>query len=46
MIARSKRAKAIGIPMGAALHEVHDPVNRHHVAVCSGNFAVYGDVSA
>jgi len=46
IIARSAEAKRLGIPMAAPLHEVRELVNRHGVAVCSGNFALYGDMSA
>lgn len=46
IIARSREAKALGVPMAAPLHEVRELVNRHGIAVCSGNFALYGDMSA
>jgi DNA polymerase V len=45
IIARSNEAKAIGIPMGEALYLVKQLVNKHRIAVCSANFALYGDMS-
>ena len=44
-IARSNEAKALGIDMGAPLFKIRDIVNRHKVAVFSGNMALYGDMS-
>lgn len=46
IIARSAAAKRLGITMAATLHEVRHLVNRHQVAVCSANFALYGDLSS
>lgn len=46
IIARSATARSLGIPMGAPLHEVEHLVRRHNIAVCSANFALYGDLSA
>jgi DNA polymerase V len=45
IIARSRQAKALGVPMGAALHQVRDLIQRHDIIVCSANFALYGDLS-
>ncbi len=45
IIARSAAAKRLGVPMGAALHQVRDLIRRHEVIVCSANFALYGDMS-
>jgi DNA polymerase V len=45
IIARSQAAKDLGIPMGAALHQVREVVDRHGVVVRSANFALYGDLS-
>ena len=45
IIARSKEAKALGIKMGAPVFQVRDFLRRHHVAVFSSNFALYGDMS-
>ena len=44
-VARSNEAKALGIEMGAPLFKIRDIVNRHNVAVFSGNMALYGDMS-
>ena len=46
VIARSDEAKAVGIPMGAPFHQYEDQLKRHHVAVFSSNYALYGDMSA
>lgn len=45
VIARSQEAKAIGIGMGAPLFKIRDVVEEHGVAVCSSNYALYGDIS-
>lgn len=45
-IARSNEAKALGIAMGAPLHEIQDIVRQHNVAVFSSNYQLYGDMSA
>ncbi len=44
-IARSNEAKALGIKMGDPLFKIKDIVEKHHVAVFSGNMALYGDMS-
>ena len=44
-IARSNEAKALGIKMGAPLFKIRDIVEKHNVAVFSGNMALYGDMS-
>lgn len=46
IIARSSEAKALGIPMGAPFFEWADFIKAHDVAVCSSNFALYGDFSS
>lgn len=46
IIARSDEAKALGVPMGAPLHEYESLLKRHQVAVFSSNYALYGDISA
>lgn len=46
IIARNAAAKALGIRMASPLHEVQHLINRHSVAVCSANFALYGDLSS
>lgn len=45
VIARSAEAKALGIPMGAPAFAFQALFKRHKVAVCSSNFALYGDMS-
>ena len=44
-IARSNEAKALGIKMGAPFFKIKDIVEKHGVAVFSGNMALYGDMS-
>ena len=44
-VARSNEAKALGIKMGAPLFKIKDIVEKHGVAVFSGNMALYGDMS-
>ena len=44
-VARSNEAKALGIKMGDPLFKIKDIVNKHKVAVFSGNMALYGDMS-
>lgn len=44
-IARSNEAKALGIKMGDPLFKIKDIVEKHNVAVFSGNMALYGDMS-
>jgi len=44
-VARSNEAKALGIPMGAPLFKIRGIVEKHHVAVFSSNYALYGDMS-
>ena len=45
-VARSNEAKALGIKMGDPLFKIRDIVKNNNVAVFSGNFALYGDMSA
>lgn len=45
IIARSAEAKRLGIPMGAAPHQVRDLIRQHGIIICSANFALYGDMS-
>jgi DNA polymerase V len=45
VVARSKEVKALGIPMGAPLHQYQDQLKQHNVAVFSSNYALYGDMS-
>ena len=44
-IARSNEAKALGIKMGAPLFKIRHLVERHGIAVFSGNMALYGEMS-
>lgn len=44
-VARSNEAKALGIKMGDPLFKIKDIVEKHNVAVFSGNMALYGDMS-
>ena len=44
-VARSNEAKALGIKMGDPLFKIQDIVEKHKVAVFSGNMALYGDMS-
>ena len=46
IISRSEEAKALGIPMGAPLHEQQEVIRRHAVQVFSSNYTLYGDMSA
>ncbi len=46
VIARSKEAKAIGIPMGAPAFQFKQQFLRYDVAVLSSNFSLYGDISS
>ncbi|MCB1181658.1 MAG: Y-family DNA polymerase [Chlamydiia bacterium] len=45
IVDRSNEAKALGIPMGAPYFQWRDFLKRHHVAVLSSNYALYGDLS-
>lgn len=45
VVARSKEAKALGIPMGAPLFEWKDVIERNRVVVRSSNYVLYGDMS-
>ena len=46
IVARSAEAKALGIPMGAPMHEWKDFCAAHGVMAMSSNYALYGDMSA
>ncbi len=45
IVARSKEAKALGIPMGAAAFEYKAIFETQKVAVLSSNYVLYGDIS-
>ena len=44
-VARSNEAKALGIKMGDPYFKVRHIIEKHNVAVFSGNMALYGDMS-
>ncbi|MBC7707939.1 Y-family DNA polymerase [Polaromonas sp.] len=44
-VARSKEAKALGIPMGAPAFKYKDLFRQHGVVQFSANFELYGDIS-
>lgn len=44
-VSRSNEAKALGIGMGAPFFKIRHLVEKHDVAVFSGNMALYGDMS-
>ncbi len=44
-IARSNEAKALGTKMGDPLFKIRYLIERHNIAVFSGNMALYGDMS-
>ena len=44
-MARSNEAKALGIKMGDPLFKIKHLVDKHKVAVFSGNMSLYGDMS-
>jgi len=46
IISRSDEAKALGIPMGAPLHEQQETIRKHGVQVFSSNYTLYGDMSS
>jgi DNA polymerase V len=46
IISRSEEAKALGIPMGAPLHEQQEVIRKNGVQVFSSNYTLYGDMSA
>jgi len=45
IVARSKEAKALGIPMREPEFKARDLLKRHNVAVFSSNYVLYGDIS-
>lgn len=46
VVARSKEAKALGIPMGAPAFKYSALFQTQGVAVCSSNYTLYGDMSS
>lgn len=45
VVARSKEAKALKIPMGAPFYQYAELFKTHHVHVLSSNYPLYGDMS-
>lgn len=45
IIARSNEAKALGIEMAMPAFQIEPFLQKHHVAVFSSNYALYGDLS-
>ncbi len=45
IVARSNEAKALGIPMGAPVHQYKQLLKQHRVHLFSSNYALYGDMS-
>jgi DNA polymerase V len=45
IVARSDELKALGVPMGAPVHQLGELIRRHRVQVFSSNYALYGDMS-
>jgi len=46
IVARSKEAKKLGIPMGAPYFKYKDILQKHGVIVASSNFPLYADLSS
>jgi DNA polymerase V len=46
IISRSDEAKALGIPMGAPLHEQEAVIRKQGGRILSSNYTLYGDMSA
>ncbi len=46
VVARSEEVKALGVAMGAPVHEIRPLIRQHHIRVFSSNYALYGDLSA
>ena len=44
-VARSNETKALGIKVGAPLHEIQHLIARHNITTLSSNYALYGDMS-
>lgn len=45
IVARSREAKELGIPMGAPLFEYEKLIKQHGIITCSSNFSLYSDMS-
>ena len=46
VVARSREAKKLGIPMGIPYFKCKEELQRHGVIVCSSSFSLYGDLSS
>lgn len=46
IVARSAESKALGIPMGAPIHQWKDFCAEHGVVIKSSNYTLYGDMSS
>ncbi|MHC4756850.1 MAG: Y-family DNA polymerase [Planctomycetota bacterium] len=46
VVARSKEAKAAGIPMGVAAFKLEESFSRHKVVKLSSNYSLYADMSS
>ncbi len=44
-IARSSEVKALGVPMGAAVYQWQDVIDKNGIILFSANFPLYGDMS-
>jgi DNA polymerase V len=45
IVARSQEVKALGVPMGCAVHEYKEVFEKNGVELFSANFTLYGDMS-
>lgn len=45
VVARSKEAKDLGIPMGSPFFKIKDFIKQHRVSYFSSNYALYADIS-
>ena len=45
-VARSNEVKALGVKMGAPLHQIQHLVDEHNFAVFSSNYSLYADMSS
>lgn len=45
VIARSKEAKTLGIPMGIPVFQIRDLLKKQGIIACSSNYTLYGDMS-
>lgn len=46
VVARSKEAKALGIPMGETVFKLRSLISKNNIKICSSNYVLYGDMSA